>query len=669
MSTNLNIVKIPNDFFWETYLNLNPELQKNNNNKEKAELHYIKCGIKEKRSYKYKHLPSDFYFNTYMKINTDLKQNFNKKKFKEILENEKGIIIPNNTELLSYLKNNELIDYYNNKLSKYAKFHYETYGFKEGRQYKIELPIDFVWSTYLKLNSELSSICNDENGAIQHYKNTGYFEGRQYKIEVPSDFVWSTYLKLNSELSSIFNDENGAIQHYKNIGYFEGRQYKIEIPGDFVWSTYLKLNSDICNICNDEISAIYHFLNYGYFENRIYTVNNLFHKYNYLYTQKDLIENYDTTILHNNITYYNFEINNSQLHIDYLKNTHFNCSYETIDNLNLLKSFILVIDFPNYGGGTEFFINTIISKYKKNNTFLIIRPDNGLIKVLINDEQILSVRYTEIEMLAFLNKNIDNIIKIFINHTIVHNDIFLIELLKINKEKIYVTHDYYLINNKPQPFYNQICDERTGDPTKININMFDKIITQNINNYHIFKKFIHSDKKIIVTPLPDFNTELDFNFTNNSKIIIGIIGTIHSVKGELIVKELIDYINNNNLNMEVVIFGGSSIKYVKQQKYNSIFELNDLLITYKPNILLDATIWNETYSYTLSLSMITQLPILSLKKPFLSVIKNRLSNYNNAFYYSTINELIALINEKNQNFFYTINPVIYFNSFWKKMFN
>ena len=35
MSSNLNIIELPNDFFWETYLNLNPELQKNNN-KEKT---------------------------------------------------------------------------------------------------------------------------------------------------------------------------------------------------------------------------------------------------------------------------------------------------------------------------------------------------------------------------------------------------------------------------------------------------------------------------------------------------------------------------------------------------------------------------------------------------------------------------------------------------------
>jgi hypothetical protein len=67
--------------------------------------------------------------------------------------------------------------------------------------------------------------------------------------------------------------------------------------------------------------------------------------------------------------------------------------------------------------------------------------------------------------------------------------------------------------------------------------------------------------------------------------------------------------------------------------------------------------------------MITQLPILSLKKPYHSVIESRLKNYNNAHFFSSLKELNNLIHEKKQDFFYTVKPVIYFNKFWDNYFN
>ena len=50
--------------------------------------------------------------------------------------------------------------------------------------------------------------------------------------------------------------------------------------------------------------------------------------------------------------------------------------------------------------------------------------------------------------------------------------------------------------------------------------------------------------------------------------------------------------------------------------YNTIEEFNNILIKVKPNILLELSLWPETYSYTLSLAMITSLPILCLQKMY-----------------------------------------------------
>jgi hypothetical protein len=44
-----------------------------------------------------------------------------------------------------------------------------------------------------------------------------------------------------------------------------------------------------------------------------------------------------------------------------------------------MQDFILVLDFNNGGGGTTFFINTIVSKYKYNQTFVIARQIDKLL--------------------------------------------------------------------------------------------------------------------------------------------------------------------------------------------------------------------------------------------------------------------------------------------------
>jgi hypothetical protein len=66
--------------------------------------------------------------------------------------------------------------------------------------------------------------------------------------------------------------------------------------------------------------------------------------------------------------------------------------------------------------------------------------------------------------------------------------------------------------------------------------------------------------------------------------------------------------------------------------------------------------------------MLTQLPILYLKKNDLSVVEERLKTYNKAFSFSTLSELSNLLSSKKQDYFYTIEPIIYFNDFWDSYF-
>ena len=191
------------------------------------------------------------------------------------------------------------------------------------------------------------------------------------------------------------------------------------------------------------------------------------------------------------------------------------------------------------------------------------------------------------------------------------------------------------------------------------------MITQNKENLQIFSKF-YKEEKIIISKLPDFKNSGVKICTSNNKIVIGIIGAIGVEKGEKFLQLLINTFKNSN-EIEIVLFGICNIN-LENHYYKDIHELNDLLIKFKPNILIETSLWPETYSYTLTLAMLTQLPILSIKKNYASVIENRLSKYEKTFYFSTLREMTHLIKNFKQDYFYTIDPVLYYNDFWENYF-
>jgi len=104
-------------------------------------------------------------------------------------------------------------------------------------------------------------------------------------------------------------------------------------------------------------------------------------------------------------------------------------------------------------------------------------------------------------------------------------------------------------------------------------------------------------------------------------------------------------------------------KRIIECPYVSVEELNRHLVKYRPVALLELTIWAETYSYTLSLSMLTQLPLMVLHKTLACTVMNRLETgyAGKYFMFSTFNELSQLLKEHAQSYFYTISPVLRFS--------
>lgn len=334
------------------------------------------------------------------------------------------------------------------------------------------------------------------------------------------------------------------------------------------------------------------------------------------------------------------------------------------DKIPYIEKVIFILDFPNWGGGTTMFMNFIVSYFKNKINILILRQYEKL-KLFLNDEYEIEF-LSEKKLFDYISSIQNNIVKILFNHTIIHKKITIDFLVNLKKEITTLTHDYYLINKDPCVYLSSISNTY-NNPEKFNINNSDIIVTQNIGNLYILQEHINDPvKSIIISELPDYKNKKDKIQTNNSNINIGIFGSISEIKGLNLLKDIINHFSNTNI--KILIFGSINYPYEFQYPYKNISELNKLLIEHKPNILLETTLCPETYSYTLSLKMITDLPILYYKKTGFFTVEQRLTNYSKSFPFESLFELEKLINKHKQNYFYTIEEYIYFNNFWIEYF-
>jgi len=349
---------------------------------------------------------------------------------------------------------------------------------------------------------------------------------------------------------------------------------------------------------------------------------------------------------------------------DLMSETDFMDNYEDV---------ILILDFPAYGGGCTAFLNYIISHFKdKGCTFLVVRnfstTGTGGIVWYVNDRTIIRLPQDEGSANRFLDKIKNKIQKIFINSILGHSPKFIRKILDFDKKVTSVTHDLSLLYKEPQLYYHQLSSSQTA--SAINVQDIDCLVLQNEANMSVYGSKIKKTQEIVIEELPDYQKRLDKCSTNNSKTIIGIIGNIGTIKGSGLVLQLIRLVQENPNDLELVIFGRiGRTSYPRQYPYRDINELNGLLYQYKPNVLFETSIWTETYSYTLSLMMLTGLPIIYQKKTFDSTVGNRLAKYSNARPFDDIADVsVEMITLSKQNHFYTIEPVIYYPDFWSKYF-
>ena len=344
--------------------------------------------------------------------------------------------------------------------------------------------------------------------------------------------------------------------------------------------------------------------------------------------------------------------------------------------LSSITDCILFVDMPNLGGGTTFFVNSLISHYSPKTTFLVARNFNRKLQLSVNNTTILKKTYTKDESVELLDKIKDKISFIFVNHIIEHTKAFLQKLFKLNKKVVGITHDYLLLFSEPQFTFEEYLSKNFSKEfslqSKLNINQFDLVITQNIGNMYIYHQHMTKDtrERVSVVGLPDYTKSLKkIKNSNTDVVVVGILGNITYIKGSLIVLEFIK--KTKNTNVKLVVFGSiiDDTDYPHQYPYKGIAHLNRLLTEHKPNVIIETSICPETYSYTLTLGMLTRLPILYYKKPIPCVVTDRLSRYKKSYECKNVKEMIKYAVKLSQPYLYTIDESSFVvNSQWDTFF-
>lgn len=531
----------------------------------------------------------------------------------------------------------------------------------------------FNWREYLIANVDLiDGGIDTEDLATKHWRDVGKFQNRDL---VSKTFDWKQYIAINQDLIyQGYITKDSAQEHYINNGYKEGR--RTELAG-FDWEFYIIYNNHLIHAgINTQTKAIKHWVEYGKGENLITTIEPLCKQY-----RRMLRYNY-----HNLYNIFNISpdtqtylpshssdvmLLDEDMHYIVNRNTPRFKPLETVTNVSNKMSefnkFLLVIDFPCYGGGCSFFINSIISQFRYTTHFLIARCFNGKLYWYIDDLYILQQHMDTHSANRFLDTYAHKIDKIFVNSTVGHSSEFIEKLFTMNKEMTTLLHDFTLMFNEPQLYFHNICDDKVN--YKLNIHRFNRIITQHMGNLHSFGRYLEGYNGIVISELPDYRHSDRKIVANNTKTVIGIIGDISDVKGYYVLDRIFQMIEKRN-DVELVVFGKAHIKHLDNQySYNSILDFNNLLEKHKPNILLELSLWPETFSFTLSLAMITKLPIIYHNKFYSNTVQRRISLYQNASSFDDVDSLsIDWIINKKQNYLYTVKPCIYFPPFWSKYF-
>jgi len=132
----------------------------------------------------------------------------------------------------------------------------------------------------------------------------------------------------------------------------------------------------------------------------------------------------------------------------------------------------------------------------------------------------------------------------------------------------------------------------------------------------VLKAYPEVADKITLTPhtVEDISPVVIKKDSNKTTTTIGILGAIDYVKGAQIIKQMVQIIERDNLDIDVVVIGEIT-EPIKSKHFHVTGryrheDLPRLIQEQQIDIFLIPSIWPETFSYTTQEIMMMQLPLM-----------------------------------------------------------
>ncbi len=306
------------------------------------------------------------------------------------------------------------------------------------------------------------------------------------------------------------------------------------------------------------------------------------------------------------------------------------------------------------GGGANIYADELVVKYTRAgyNT-LLVRYDyySDTFKITHHYKKYLfAFKISTLEALRELLDTLQ-IKEIFVNNLVSYPNIYTVlayidELTTNTKANLILPiHDYYAIS----PSYNllnhegkygdlETLEETIGQNMQewrnyyvgdVHIGLWKEAWTKLIDASHKILCFSHASKDIVVEAYPQIDKErievlphtvqkiapvVIEKDSQKHTITIGILGAINHVKGSQIIKQMVQQIEKDGLDIDIVVIGEitESIRS-KHFKTTGRYVRDDLPRIIQENqidIFLIPSIWPETFSYTTQEVMMMQLPLM-----------------------------------------------------------
>lgn len=305
---------------------------------------------------------------------------------------------------------------------------------------------------------------------------------------------------------------------------------------------------------------------------------------------------------------------------------------------------VLIFDH-DLGGGANLYRKQKINEFLENNQFVLLFDYN------INTNDYKVSFYTDNYVDTFEINNEKSLYKLlelikidetFVNGLVTFPDVYTTQKVildlktKFNLKLTFPIHDYFCVS----PNYTLLGNDNVYTGLPINQEEHCALLRKSTLDFKLYCNetnakswqdnwreflqqcdeilcFSHSSENIILEAYPNLNNKLVYiphnisgTFENiyHGKLspegakVIGVLGNINLPKGRNIIKEMINYIETNNLNITIALIGNidadiQSEHFIKTGNYSKQ-EVPALIKKLKIDEFFIPSVWPETYSYT-----------------------------------------------------------------------